>query len=619
MNIPAPTLDPFHLTADEWKALLDPCLPFLPELDLARQDLAALAQSPQARHCLVRTQASLKDWEMVPDTTFTLYRRYRHTGERLPYQQPYFLKRGRLAALSLRMLLGDLSYKDAVQDYLWSICEETDWVIPAHEQWNTIDLMAAETGLLLAETVNLLGDQLDAEIRQRIRCEVARRIFDPYLRCPAMHWWYTCSNNWNGVCNSCIAAVFLWLEPDLERTARALSLTLHGLKVFVETAFEQDGSSTEGVDYWQYGLVYFVLLSEMLRARTNGAVDLLAGERMRKIAAFPTGMFLGKGKYAAFSDCDEMIRLEAGVISRLAGRSGEKSLPGLINSSLEHEGVFPSGDHPDFRLPVLLRNLLWQKDGSSKSETKGSVVFPDSGIVRLSGVLPDGKDVILVIKAGHNAENHNHNDVGSFVLAAGGEVFLTDPGKGLYSQQYFDQRRYQNIFASSYGHSVPLFNGIQQEEGRQYAGEICAVNLLDSARRTEIEFARAYPLQQLLSARRVVELCQDGSVLFEDSFRLSDAAVIIEEVYVTWLLVSLNRNAALLHGMSRNLLLTIESPADADWQSLRLEEESRSNARKGVLTRLSFTLPRGAQPRVRIKMQFVNDQNESLPRENILI
>ncbi len=74
--------------------------------------------------------------------------------------------------------------RDVVHDLVWSICEETSWVLPAHEEQgprylgdhpaafrteplgahtmltrepDSIDLFAAETGAALAETVYLVG------------------------------------------------------------------------------------------------------------------------------------------------------------------------------------------------------------------------------------------------------------------------------------------------------------------------------------------------------------------------------------------------------------------------------------------------------------------------------
>ena len=105
-------------------------------------------------------------------------------------------------------IMGDTAMLDPIQNLLWAICEETSWVVPAHEEqgpnyWDInppivrtwplgahtslnrepdrIDLFAAESGAIVAETVALLGDELAPEVRQRARQEVARHIFKPYL------------------------------------------------------------------------------------------------------------------------------------------------------------------------------------------------------------------------------------------------------------------------------------------------------------------------------------------------------------------------------------------------------------------------------------------------------
>ena len=36
----------------------------------------------------------------------------------------------------------------------------------------------------------------------------------------------------------------------------------------------------------------------------------------------------------------------------------------------------------------------------------------------------------VALKGGHNAEHHNHNDVGSYVVALAGTTPLLDPGPG---------------------------------------------------------------------------------------------------------------------------------------------------------------------------------------------
>ncbi len=276
---------------------------------------------------LEQTQDLIGQISQIPQTPYTLYRLFLRDGNRGRYEAAYFGKRRMLAAAALRLFLDThhntsldpdahpavgvggsvaaraslsarkppetpYTLKDTVQDYLWNICEESSWVLPAHEQGGAIDLFAAETGFVLAEALALLGDTLDGEVRHRVYVEVDRRVLEPYLRFGRSLFWHQIGMNWNGVCNSAVAASFLLLEPEPGRVAQALEIAFGGLRTFLAKAFEADGSSTEGVAYWHYGLINFVALAEMLRARSHGAIDLLAGEHLRSVAAYPARMQL---------------------------------------------------------------------------------------------------------------------------------------------------------------------------------------------------------------------------------------------------------------------------------------------------------------------------------------
>jgi hypothetical protein len=588
--------DPFSLTAVEIQRLLVPGAPCLPELEAARRDLETLRRAPQTQLALEQTLSSLEAIEQVPALTYTHYRSFIRSGDRRDFETPYFLRRAGLAAAALRLFLGQGDLKDGVQDTTWAICEETNWVVPAHEGV-AIDLFAAETGFALADMLVVLGDTLDAEVRSRVRMEIERRIFDPYLRFYGSLWWYQGHLNWNGVCNSSVAATFLLLEPEPSRAARALELALAGLRVFLDTAFEQDGSSTEGVGYWHYGLMNFVALAEMLRARTDGAIDLLASGHMRAIAAFPAKLLLSGSSFATFSDCDEVLHFEPGIIARLAERSGEESLLDLLApSALMGRNRW---------LTMLLRNILWWDGTYHAARPPGDVYLPSGGIARLTARTPQGSPVVLAIKAGHNDENHNHNDVGSFILHVDGETLLADPGRGLYTRQYFGPQRYESIFANSYGHGVPRIGGQLQSAGREFCGQFLNVETAGSVKRAEIELARAYPVATLDSARRQVALDGSGTVWLQDTFRFSENPVEIEEAFITWLDVDVNGAGAVVHGRRHDLRLTIEAPDRLHFEVEKLEVHRQADAGT-TLSRISAGLPVADDVQFRVCMEIID-------------
>ncbi len=114
--------------------------PLIPRLDGA--SIPALAASETGQALLAWARAGDFD---IPQTTYTLYRTYRKDGTRRPYERPYFAKREMLVrAVMLAWLGEDAAAQDHVNDLLWSLCEETNWVAPAHEtRHRKIDLFAA--------------------------------------------------------------------------------------------------------------------------------------------------------------------------------------------------------------------------------------------------------------------------------------------------------------------------------------------------------------------------------------------------------------------------------------------------------------------------------------------
>jgi hypothetical protein len=587
---------PLVIRPRELKRVLDqtaPGWPLFPEFDQARKDIAVLQDAASARGLGGAIETLLAGLYPIPQTTYTLYRRFRRIGERRSYEHPYFEKRGKLTAATLALFLGQDDLLDALQDYVVDICEETTWVIPAHEGV-LIDLFAAETGFQLAETIVLFQDRLEKEVIERVRREIERRIFQNYLAHHDEHWWFQGGNNWNGVCNGSVGSTFLILEQDTRRMAEALSLVLTGLEAFLNTAFESDGGSTEGVGYWHYGLMNVICFSEMLRQRTKGRVDVLSVDKVKAIARYPLQMMLSPGHFASFSDSQEVHRFHPGIVARLAERTGQPEVRRLL--------VDPGAPAQlARRLPMALRNLLWWDGTYARPVSLGDAILPDAGVVRLVAETAGQMPVVIAFKAGHNGENHNQNDVGTFIVHVGGETFLCDPGRGLYSRQYFGAERYENVFASSYGHSVPVVDGQLQAAGREFEGQIVAFDPDQEPKPVVAEIGGAYAVDGLQSLRRTIclsargedggRVTSTGVVTLTDTFAFDVEPSRLQEAFVTWLDVRTEGNTAVLHGKERDLELTIETPAGAAFAVESLDGACKANAKPGVLKRLTIDLP----------------------------
>ena len=88
------------------------------------------------------------------------------------------------------------------------------------------------------------------------------------------------------------------------------------------------------------------------------------------------------------------------------------------------------------------------------------------------GAIVSRKDIYAIgIKAGHNAEEHNHNDIGSFSLVADNKQLLCDLGAPLYTMQSLKTENYDKVIQrSSFGHNVPIINNQPQHYGKQFFG-----------------------------------------------------------------------------------------------------------------------------------------------------
>lgn len=146
--------------------------------------------------------------------------------------------------------------------------------------------------------------------------------------------------------------------------------------------------------------------------------------------------------------------------------------------------------------------MVLQEAGAVPAER--GIILDDLGWMIAKGVIESAsadvtRDEPLTtafsVKAGHNDEPHNHNDLGQFILHCGGENILCDPGAGLYTQAYFAPGREQLFHISSSGHNVPRIEGKEQSSGRQAQALVLEAKVSDDDCTLDacLELTAAYP------------------------------------------------------------------------------------------------------------------------------
>ena len=435
------------------------------------------------------------------------FRLFKYTGNRTTYEATYCVRRKGLCAAGMLALIypEEEKYLIRLMDTIYAICDEYTWCLPAHntalETNNNchLDLFACETALYLAEIDTVFGDRLEGLIRSRIRAELERRVYKPWSE--KIFGWEKIDTNWNAVCTGCIACSMMLMRPEsveeyLPRIQNNMELYLSG--------FGDDGVCLEGVSYWHYGFGYFTIFAEYLRRFTEGKIDYFARPKIKAISTFMQNCYMTEGCTVSFADAQTKNKYQLGLFHFL-----KNEYPDAITVP---DRQYSYNTDSRGRWPIFFRSLLWLKE---------EYLTPDETAETYTEYFPDAQWMIhrnkrfgFAAKGGYNNEPHNHNDVGSFILAANGRQVLTDMGAGQYTRQYFARdTRYTVVQCSSRGHNLPIVGGEYQKYGSEYKAAYSKYE--NGIFSTDI--APAYGLDSLKSLIRSFEWTEDA-VILRDSF-----------------------------------------------------------------------------------------------------
>jgi hypothetical protein len=488
-------------------------------------------------------QAQALAQEPIPETSDELYLDYSRTGNRDAYQQVLFARAERLAKLTLAECLEARGrFLRPLAEIVDATCAQRTWVFPAHDgalknfrgEETDIDLWAAHTAWDLATVDALLGERLPPETRRRLRENVQRRVLQPYRdmvegRRPE-NFWLRATHNWNAVCLAGVTGAALALETSPRQRARHIALAEQSIRHFLK-GFTADGYCSEGLGYWNYGFGHFLMLAEMLRQATGGRVELLADPAARAPALFPQRAEILNGVYLTVADCFPNTRPGEKIWRYCAERFG-------LPVKGRRESVFLRPDKslvstvlfaflPE-RLPVAQR--VSPGDGASLRTW-----FSDAGVLICRPGSAWRAAFAAALKGGHNAEHHNHNDVGSFSVVAGRTMVLCDPGAEVYTRRTFSAQRYESKVLSSYGHAVPVVAGRLQRPGPEARAVVVRTNFTDRADTLVFDLRSAYALPTLRQLERtfVFQRARPVSLTVRDAVAFSEPAS-FETALVTW-------------------------------------------------------------------------------------
>jgi len=523
------------------KTKLRPPMPAMdsPEWEAARRNPAVVGWMKG-----IRELAAVEAFEPLPVLTDELYAIFYKTKERLTFERVYFQRRMRLARVAMTFLMGDDAtrqrFAPALVAQIEDIMGEESWTLPAHA-WTQptgkdpykIDLMAAETANLMGELLNLFGAIIPKDLEGRIRLRLQEQVFDNYLHPRSEFIWNRLPMNWNAVCHQGVIGAALALEVSADLLGELLAPMAVSLRIFL-SGFGADGSTSEGPGYWVYGFGRFADLNAQIETATDGTLSLFGNnDHIRRIAQFAPGLVFSNGRLVNFSDGNHQGRLAPSLLAYLGERLDLPVLKQESAVTFRHsaENGIPLQEHRCdvytltrhfLRCPPSLEGVL--------EPVRPDIFFPDYGALVARGTDDRGNLLEFAAKAGHNAEHHNHNDCGSYILNLNGESAIMEIGAPEYCGDFFssDETRYTFLAARSLGHSVPLVNGCEQRHGAEFAARVIESELGNARVGFVIDLTKCHPAEARCHklVRSFVFEKKAGRLTVTDTFELEGPGLV---------------------------------------------------------------------------------------------
>jgi len=487
--------------------------------------------------------------EPWPVLTATRYLDFFRDGNRSRYEEPYFKRRGMLRGLVMAECMeGRGRFLDAVADGLWLICEESSWCLPAHigpvegpdltdGERHVVDLFAAETAAQLAWTVRLLGGELDSvsvRVRRRVQREIESRVLAPCLSRDDFSWLGLHGeklNNWTPwICSNWLAAELL-CGADPSRRETAVPRILGALDRFL-AQYPADGGCDEGPQYWRRAAAALLDCLELLHAATEGRLDAFGEPLVREMGRFILRVWIADDWFVNFADAPAVVQPAAWSVFRYGQRIGDDALRDFGSWLARRQDLGRRcmdaawGGTPGMgRLLATLfhlEELLGEASAAGPRSAPRDAWLPDIQVMTARDAEAPG-GFFLAAKGGHNAESHNHNDVGSFLVFLDGKPLLVDAGVETYTRGTFGPERYRIWTMQSLWHTLlPAFDGTMQEAGREHAARDVRCRLEGQRAELSMDIAAAYPASgRPVSWRRTVTLHRGREVAVEDLYELS--------------------------------------------------------------------------------------------------
>lgn len=494
-------------------------------------------------------QEIVKNGEKLLDYKFeaisaTISLDYVRSGDRERHGKLSYGKRNALTDLILAESVENKGrFVEAIMNGVWSICEESYWGVPAHIRGlpdvenPVVDLFSAETASVLGMADYFVGDKLDKIsklLRKRIYYETNKRIFEPMLTKSDNYGWMSKTkpvNNWNPWIMSNWISATLLLEKDEKRRAEMIYGTMLGTDLYLN-GLGEDGGCDEGPSYWfAAGASVFDCL-ELLGNATKNQISIYDEPLIKKMASYVYKTHISGHYFVNFADADPKLRPDGLMLYRFGNALKDEKMVQMGQWAFKNFTSASMGG--SYHRPRRIENYLSIKQVQKEAAPYVPVNDAWFGDIQVLTARANN-GFFMATHGGHNAESHNHNDVGDFMLYANGEPVIIDAGRGNYTARTFSAQRYELWFTQSQYHNLPIINGLGQKAGREFEASNVKSTISEKEATLNLDIANAYGKNAgIVTWNRTVKLNRvKNTVELTDDYALSQKPTSLQQVFMT--------------------------------------------------------------------------------------
>ena len=502
-----------------------------------------------------------KPWTPIPAEVFGEYKK---NGNRTNFEKRSFDLRHQMAVMVMAECVeGKGTFINDIIKGLHYFLSETWWGIPAHYPkpqpvWDLqeVDLFNAETANMLAWTCYMLENSIkpyDGSICQTVKKEIQRRMLDP-----ARKYSYTWKlKSWNHnpwTCANWLSCI-LFCDDNRKQQIDDICQVLKALDIFID-GYPEDGGCDEGPMYWDRAAASLFECMQLLSMASNGRVALPQTDKIKAMGAYIYRMYVGEERYVTFSACPLRIVPNINVLFPFGYEIGDPMMTQYAAHIAKQRHFFEkpallfnrTGNYPSVSRELCFLRLLPQFRQVKATEPKTDGCWlPGIEVFAARSASNPKQALYVAAKGGNNGENHNHNDIGNFVVYAGIEPLFIDLGNDTYTAKTFSKERYTLMNTRSSFHNVPLINGQEQQAGESFRSKSIKCKRSNNSHLFSIDVAQAYPATaQVKKWRRDIEL-KGEHLIISENFQLNNTRQPTQLIFMSKYAPTINKNGSITY------------------------------------------------------------------------